>query len=391
MAVFQALQRQQAGATGRLRSMSIFGRLLSHIGVCPEKNRLWRWGLGLAVVFFWCANPAYPELTTGDSPGPAEVEIELAVDPRLPPLTQHEWARELNRLGLTRVRIRTAFPSDQPRVETIQTLPYPKYRVLGVVSSTNELNVPGARFTLRQLAGFVRWIDELRLQGPPETRPRPVAFGLDLVRFQLVKQELAQPVTVSTKNRPAPEVISEILSALKTPVQWEERTKQQLSDRVIAEELKGLAIGTSLAYLLRYDGLALVPRTDLRGVKYVITKGGKNLGAWPVGWTPEDGEAKAFPRLMEFLTVNIENVNLPTVLQSLEKRLEVVCLFDYPALARFGIELEKTSIKLPQTKTTYAQVLRRSLFQAGLKGEIRLDDADKPFVWISTLRPVEEK
>lgn len=383
-------QCQQVRAPLMRGCPTLMGASLSRVqpGVRKAPGRPFR--LAVAVTVLLSASPVYPELTSGNDSEPAEVEIELAVDPRLPPLTQQEWARELSRLGLTRVRIRTAFPSDQPRVETVQTVPYPKYRVLGVVGFTNELSVPGARFTIRQLTGFLRWLDELRLQGPPETRPKPVALGLDLVRFQLVKQDLAQPVTVSTKNRPAPEVISELLSALKTPVQWDERAKQQLSPHTVTEELKGLALGTSLAYLLRYDGLALVPRAELQGVKYVITKGGKNVAAWPVGWPPEEGEGKALPRLLEFLTVNIENVNLLTVLQSLEKRLDVVCLFDHPALARFGIDLEKTSIKIPQVKTSYSQVLRRSLFQAGLKGEVRLDDADRPFVWISTLRTAED-
>jgi hypothetical protein len=114
------------------------------------------------------------------------------------------------------------------------------------------------------------------------------------------------------------------------------------------------------------------------------------VACWPVGWSPEEGESKAVPQLLEFLNVNIQNVNIRTVLASIESRLGLVALFDYPAMVRYGIDLEKTSISIPQTKTTYSQVISRSLFQAKLKGEVRVDDAGKPFLWITTLRPIED-
>lgn len=319
-----------------------------------------------------------------------EVEIELAVDPRLPPLTQHEWARELGQMGITRVRIRTAFPSDQPKVEVLPTSPQPTYHVIGIINNSNELVVPGGRFSIRQLSSFVRWIDELRTSGPPESRPKTVAFGLDIVRFQLVKQDLAQPVAISTLGRKSRDIVEQLLAKLHNPVVWDERAKSLLSSHEIGEELKSLATGTALAYLLRYDGLALVPRGDVQGVKYWIVRGGPNVACWPVGWSPEEGESKAVPQLLEFLTVNIQNVNIRTVLGSIESRLGLVALFDYPALVRYGIDLEKTSINIPQTKTTYSQIIKRSLFQAKLKGEVRLDDADKPFLWVTTLRPIED-
>jgi hypothetical protein len=35
----------------------------------------------------------------------------------------------------------------------------------------------------------------------------------------------------------------------------------------------------------------------------------------------------------------------------------------------------------------YAIVLRKSLFSAGLKYELRVDDGKRPFLWITTLKP----
>jgi len=72
------------------------------------------------------------------------------------------------------------------------------------------------------------------------------------------------------------------------------------------------------------------------------------------------------------------------------QRLGLVYLIDHPALARFGIEMDKAAVNIPQTKTTYSQIIKRSLFQARLRGEIRCDEAGKPFLWITTLKPIDE-
>ena len=38
---------------------------------------------------------------------------------------------------------------------------------------------------------------------------------------------------------------------------------------------------------------------------------------------------------------------------------------------------------------SYSQALRRVLSQAKLKYELRVDEADKPFLWITTIKPAE--
>jgi hypothetical protein len=42
---------------------------------------------------------------------------------------------------------------------------------------------------------------------------------------------------------------------------------------------------------------------------------------------------------------------------------------------------------MPQTRTTYSLALRKLLFQAGMKFEVRCDDADSPFLWVTAVKP----
>ena len=46
----------------------------------------------------------------------------------------------------------------------------------------------------------------------------------------------------------------------------------------------------------------------------------------------------------------------------------------------------KAKIGLPKANLSYARILDKLLTQVKCKAEMRLDEADKPFLWITTLK-----
>jgi hypothetical protein len=44
-------------------------------------------------------------------------------------------------------------------------------------------------------------------------------------------------------------------------------------------------------------------------------------------------------------------------------------------------------VNIPEGQLGYEAVLDRALFQAGLKHEVRVDDAGRPFLWITSRQP----
>ena len=70
------------------------------------------------------------------------------------------------------------------------------------------------------------------------------------------------------------------------------------------------------------------------------------------------------------------------------KHLKVLVLLDHNAMALHGIDPAKTNVSHPQKKTNYSIALRKILFQARLKFELRIDEAGKPILWVTTLKPV---
>jgi hypothetical protein len=59
---------------------------------------------------------------------------------------------------------------------------------------------------------------------------------------------------------------------------------------------------------------------------------------------------------------------------------------DHGALARRQIEPAHIMVSLPAQRTFYKNILNRILFQARLKGELRVDEAGRPLFWITTIQ-----
>jgi hypothetical protein len=256
---------------------------------------------------------------------------------------------------------------------------------VAVLAPDETLLVPGARFRAGDVAQLKRWLDDLARNGPPESRPVKTAFGLEVAQFQQAEKDLGQLVGFPTAGVSRQQAIQRILRQLSVPLR--SKPEKLPDDDKVAEELGGLSCGTALACLLRPMGLCLVPQGERGGVSYSIVPSKPAAEVWPVGWPPEKRPADVVPGMMEFLNANVQGVPVTKVIDAVCGRLKLPVLMDHNALARWGIDPEKTIVNLPQSRTTYSILLRKALFQAHLKSEVRMDEAGHPFVWITTIKP----
>jgi hypothetical protein len=60
-------------------------------------------------------------------------------------------------------------------------------------------------------------------------------------------------------------------------------------------------------------------------------------------------------------------------------------LLDHNAIALHEIDLSK-KVNMPPKKTFYKKILDHLLSQAMLRCELRVDDADQPFLWITSTK-----
>ena len=187
---------------------------------------------------------------------------------------------------------------------------------------------------------------------------------------------------------PAGTAITRIGGTLGVPLELEAGAGGALAGVQVAEELQGLSCGTALAAIARPAGLVLMPRRERGGpLEYRIVKPQAGSEAWPVGWTPKQRPAEVLPVLFELLNVEIKEIAVSEAVAAIEGRLEVPFLLDRNALALHGADPTTVQADVPSRKMSYSRVLDTVLMQARLKYELRIDEADKPFVWITTVKP----
>jgi hypothetical protein len=224
-------------------------------------------------------------------------------------------------------------------------------------------------------------------RGPAAAKEEKGAFGLSPGQFQRVRADLTTSVGFDTKCLARSQVVQKIAAQLKLPLKLDDEIVRALGDDKVAEDLGAFACGTALAYVLRPAGYCLMPRTAGGETVYAVVKGQPKLEVWQVGWAPEKPANETLPGLFEMRDVNVQNAAAAALLEAVSQRVQAPVLIDHNAMARHNIDPAKATVTLPRAKTTYSLALRKLLFQAGMKYEVRCDEAGKPFLWITSIKP----
>ncbi|MGH7195145.1 MAG: hypothetical protein ACREJM_16650, partial [Candidatus Saccharimonadales bacterium] len=238
-----------------------------------------------------------------------------------------------------------------------------------------------------------RWLAELRSGGPQKADAEKLPFGLDAKQFAEVNAELSRRVGFSTKGLKPAELLSKLSPALAHRLVVDRQVKALLAaTEPLGDELQGLATGTALAYTLSQSGLGLQPRLDARKrVEYAVIRRSAGQPKWPVGRPlGKKKPDKVLPGLFKSTNVDIDDYPLDEALAAIGDKLGVPILYDHYALTRHGIDVAKAKVKFPPGKSWYFKIIDKLLHQARLQGEWRLDDAGKPLLWVTTLKPVRD-
>jgi hypothetical protein len=326
-------------------------------------------------------------VTLRSSAAEPRVEFELVTEQGLPPTTTQKWYTTLTGLKVAGLRIRGATATDQPKIEEAGTKGRPIFRVIGRIDSRGTLLVPGATFTTADGPKIVRWMRELADNGAEGVTQPKHSFGLTQSQLEEVTRELMRPVGFSTKGLPPAETLHKIGRTLKVPLAIEADVQQALAaDDPVRDELIGLSSGTAMAAILRPAGAALVPSKPAgRGLQLRLTSAKGQDQIWPIGWPPQDQPVKVTPKLFEFLNAEIDGVTAAEAINAIRGRLGLPFLFDHNSVVLHEIDLDQL-VAIPARRTFYAKVLDQVLYKAGLHYEVRVDENDKPFVWITTLK-----
>jgi len=314
-----------------------------------------------------------------------QVEIEVATAPGLPITAPQRWARLLGQLDFSRVRLRGLRPGDQPHLGADQTASGQHYHLLAILNQREQLLLPGATFGRRDLPRFRAYLQRLREDGLENFGAQRGRFGLTAGQLQTVLDNLAGTVQFSTHGKTTREILDQLARQLQLPLKLAPAARAILARGEPAQiELRGTTAGTSLALLLREQGLALTPQ-KIRGqpLQLGVAPIQSDRSSWPVGWESPTAPRRLLPALYKRRPIEIEGYTLAEALEALQPRIGVPVRWDRWILSRRQIFPGTVQVTLPRTKTYLKGALDRLLSQARLASELRVDEGGHAFFWIT--------
>lgn len=334
--------------------------------------------LFIGVVILSCAGVA--------SAAEPRISLEFATEPGYPIAGQQKLAKAAAALDVGSVRIREGRPGEEATVEETGK-DGSAFRVVALVTSDGQILVAGKRFSIDRMPQFKVWLSKLATDNPTKPKEEIAAFGLTPEQLVATHEALAGKFTSSTRGKSCNDVVRAIVKELSLSTATDADAHEALATgEVMPDELQGLSHGTALAAALRPAGLVFAPIRSGKEVKLRIASSRTLEEAWPIGWPSQKGLTETLPSMGKFLNVEINNVVLSEALGSIEKRVGAPFLYDHNGLARQQIDPAKVKCSLSPGKTFYKAILDRILSQAHLKCEVRIDEADTPFVWISPVK-----
>ncbi len=315
------------------------------------------------------------------------VSLELAVEPGFEVDGQQRWMTFLGGLGFSSLRMRGARESDEPVIENRGSDDAPRYVVTGVLTADNRLALPGVTIRHGQRKELTEWLEKLRRGGGEAVTTATGVFGLTTKQLVTLHDALKKPVPGTTKGKTLPDIVEQLQRSIAVAVEIDSNARPALSsENVVLDELQGLSCGTALAAAGRPYGLTVTPiGQGTRTVGVQLTRAGKPEESWPIGTSPKQSPAELAPNLFKFVNVEINDEPLNKALEAIRERVQLPVLFDHNALARHEVDLS-TLVNLPGKRTFYKKIIDQLLFQVQLRSELRVDEAGKPFLWITSTK-----
>ncbi len=313
------------------------------------------------------------------------VELEIYSTPTTPATTRHQWLEALSEAGADRVSAKT---SRKP-APSIEETTYGGSKVILVkgVINNRKIKLPKKTFSITDQRGIKDYLQSLRADGAKTTLAEKKAFGLTSEQLINVHSKLAGTVTSGTQGKESGSLLNQLIQSLpqKTNLSPSARSALTSSEKV-SNEYQGLSTGTALSIELRRHDLVLRPSPKQgRGVELEVVTTSQAPESWPQGWPPKAAPVTTFPKLFEVTALQLNNIQLDSVLSAISRRLKIEFIVDPAAWGTKPVDLSTVKVTFNKPRASYSAAIGNILSQSKpqLRYEIRLDENGEPFIWIT--------
>ena len=313
------------------------------------------------------------------------IELEVYSTPTTPAVLQHQWLEALSEVRADRVSTKTA-RKPSPGVEESSYGGSTVILVKGVINN-RKIKLPGKSFSINDKRGIKDYLQSLRADGAKTALAEKKAFGLTSEQLVNVHSKLASVEQASSKDQPAGRLLKRMIQSLPLKTELSSAAKSALSsDEKVSNEYQGLSIGTAISIELRRHDLVLRPAAKQgRGVEFEIVPVAEAPESWPQGWPPEKPPVTTFPKLFEVTALQLNNIQLDSVLAAVSRRLKIEFVVDPAAWKGKTVDLSTVKVTYNKKRSSYSAAIGSILSQSKpqLLYKIRLDENEKPFIWIT--------
>ncbi|MFN0051638.1 MAG: hypothetical protein ACKV0T_05570 [Planctomycetales bacterium] len=335
-----------------------------------------------------------------DRKGPTTmIFVEILTGAEGAGIKAHRWSQIFEKLDVT-LTVRAMHVKDKLGItekkigDSIRQI-----YIRGQLEPNGKLTLDNRVFSESDVEKLAAWLEELRnfgAQGSPEGQP---AWGLDRQQFGELHAVLSQPLAADAEDQGFTNALKQFRLPEEFPLKLTDDAARMLQESRVPlkspQTLKGMSQGTALAVLLAEQRLGFRPRRRQDGtVELSIGLLSETIDPWPVGWPREKPAPATAPRLFHSTPIDLTDIELDAVLDAAAGIIGVPILVDRAALADKGIDLATIKVSHPAKRTTWIQALNALLPQAKAKSELLIDEAGRPFLWVTPVgtprRPQKE-
>ncbi len=336
-------------------------------------------------------NSVFAQDFTSDEPLHTDVKFELLLSrERTNGLAGQQWAEIFRQLNVP-VRVRQPLFNDKSGIEQQTFGTTRRVTATGLLDHGGDIVFPDRRFSRNDVGKLREWIEELKTygaQGAPTGQP---LWGMTQAEFDVLHAAMQKPVETATRDLDLTAAIVAIELPEKYPLKFTEAAKTQIGPvddiAAVKNDVTGFAKGTAFALLLREYGVAFAPkRLPDESVILQVETAEEIDRAWPIGWDPDSLGLSRLQLARDFFlpaTIEIDKMTMTQMLDECRKTTKLPVLVDGLALDSLNYDFNRIVVDYPRRRTSWSLALRTLVGKLQLTQELRVDENNKPFVWIT--------
>lgn len=260
--------------------------------------------------------------------------------------------------------------------------------VKGMIGPSGNLFIGTEGFKMADRAKLGALIKSLQAEGVPGPDPAAAMWGLGQAQIELLQGELKQHSEFDFKDRPFDRFLNDLRVRVKLEVKVTPEAQQLGKGLKLNATTHELTLGAALAYLLGQNGLAWEPRHGSGGsVTILIMPRDESRRPWPVGLDPDQLPGNIAPNLMANARYQTNDTPIEDVLAGFRRNLKMEVLLDRAGLIEHDVNPDTLRSTIQVPNGTFHSAIKKTLAPMGLKYELRIDEANRAFLWVTWSEP----